>query len=298
MLSKSARHIDTDNRKSWFAELRRFSRIFFARKIVLFGTIIVVGFIFMAIFAPILAPHDPYEVNLARILEPPSKEYLFGTDPAGRDLLSRIIYGSRISLMVGVVAIGLASIIGFAMGLAAGYFGGNTNRIIMRFTDALMSLPGVMLALIIAALLGSGLKNIMLAIAIAMVPGSCRLMCGQALTVKEADYVMAERALGSSNLRILLGHVLPNCFPPLIVLMTMEMGGAILAEAGLSFLGIGIEPPLAAWGSMVSNGRQYLASNPIISLIPGFAVMLVVFAFNMVGDGLRDTLDPRLRGIL
>jgi peptide/nickel transport system permease protein len=298
MSNKSTSYIEVGNRKSWFDELRHFSRIFFGRKIVLFGTVIVIAFIFMAIFAPWLAPHDPYEVNLAQTLKPPSKEYLLGTDPAGRDLLSRIIYGSRISLMVGVVAIVLASIVGFAMGLAAGYFGGNTNRIIMRFTDALMSLPGVMLALIIAALLGSGLKNIMLAIAIAMVPGSCRLMCGQALTVREADYIVALRALGGSNLRIILRHVLPNCFPPLIVLMTMEMGGAILAEAGLSFLGIGIEPPLAAWGSMVSSGRQYLASNPIISLAPGLAVMLIVFAFNMVGDGLRDTLDPRLRGIL
>lgn len=280
------------------SEFRRFISVFFNRKIVLFGTIVVIAFIIMAIFAPWLAPHDPYEVDLSQALHSPSTKYLLGTDAAGRDMLSRIIYGTRISLMVGVVAIVISAVIGFAMGLTAGYFGGNTFRIIMRFNDSLMAIPQVLIALVIAALLGGGLKNVMLAIGIGMVPGSCRLMCGQALAVKQTDYVLAGRVLGSNNLHIMLRHVLPNCFPPLIVLMTMEMGLAILAEAGLSFLGIGIEPPLAAWGSMISSGRQYLATNPLISLGPGFAVMLVVFSFNMIGDGLRDALDPRLKGVI
>jgi ABC-type dipeptide/oligopeptide/nickel transport system permease subunit len=168
----------------------------------------------------------------------------------------------------------------------------------MRLVDALMSFPMILLALVIASVLGGGLKNVMVALGIGLVPGYARLMCGQVLIIKENDYVIAGRSIGASNLRIMLAHILPNSFPPLIVLMTMMMGMAILAEAGLSFLGIGIEPPGATWGAMVSDGYKYLLTNPMLSFAPGLAVMFVVYAFNMVGDGLRDALDPRLRGTL
>jgi ABC-type dipeptide/oligopeptide/nickel transport system permease subunit len=197
-----------------------------------------------------------------------------------------------------VIAVGIAASIGMSMGLIAGYFGGWAYTIIMRFIDALMAFPMLLLALVIAALLGGGIKNVMIAVGIALIPGYARLMCGQVLSVKENDYILAEHCIGASNLRIMTHHFVPNCFPPLIVLITMMMGTTILAEAGLSFLGVGIKPPTPAWGGMVNDGYKYLLSRPLLSFAPGFAIMLVVLGFNMVGDGLRDALDPRLRGTL
>lgn len=277
---------------------KRFSRIFFSRGVVIFGLIVILILIVTAIFAPLIAPYDPYKQDLDNILSTPNSEHLLGTDSLGRDTLSRIIYGSRSSLLVGVVAIFLAAAIGMLLGLIAGYFGGVTNMAIMRFIDALMTIPMILLALTIGALLGGGLKNVIFALGISMIPPYARLMCAQALSIKQNDYVIAGRAIGAKNSRIMLRHVAPNCFPPLIVLMTMMMGSAILAEAGLSFLGIGINPPGAAWGAMVNEGYRYLLTVPVLSFAPGLAIMLVVFAFNMVGDGLRDALDPRLRGTL
>ena len=200
--------------------------------------------------------------------------------------------------MVGVIAVGISASVGITLGLIAGYFGGWIYVIIMRFIDALMSFPMILLALVIAAILGSGLKNVMIAVGVALTPGYARMMCGMVLSTKESDYITASHAVGASNLRVMLRHLLPNCFPPLLVLITMLMGRAILAEAGLSFLGIGIEVPGAAWGSMVSDGYRYLLDNPVLSIAPGVAIILVVFSFNMLGDGLRDALDPRLRGTL
>ena len=277
---------------------RRFIRVFFSRGVVAFGLIVIMALILTAVCAPYIAPYDPYQQNLDNILSKPNSKHLLGTDTLGRDTLSRIIYGSRTSLLVGVVAIFIAAALGMLLGLMAGYFGGITNMLIMRFIDALMTFPMILLALTIAAILGGGLQNIILALGVSLIPPYARLMCAQALSIKQNDYVMAGHAMGAKNSRIMLRHVAPNCFPPLIVLMTMMMGSAILAEAGLSFLGIGITPPGAAWGAMVSEGYRYLLSNPVLSFAPGLAIMLVVFAFNMVGDGLRDALDPRLRGSL
>ncbi len=282
--------------KAGISAFKRFRRVFFGRKIVIFGLIIILLLIIAAIFAPFLAPYDPYKQDLDSILIQPSREHILGTDALGRDTLSRVIYGAQVSLIVGITAIIMAGTIGMALGLIAGYFGRMTYAVIMRCVDALMSLPMMVLVLVIAAMLGGGLKNVVVALGVSGVAMYARMMCGQTLSIRENDYIVVSRAMGASNLRIMMRHLLPNCFPPMIVLMTMQMGTMILAEAGLSFLGVGVEPPKAAWGAMVTDGYRYLFSNPILSFAPGLAVMLVVFAFNMVGDGLRDALDPRLRG--
>jgi peptide/nickel transport system permease protein len=279
-------------------EFRRFYRVFLNRGLVVFGLVFVVAFLLTAAFSPWLAPYDPYEQHLDNLLQPPSWQHWLGTDTLGRDTLSRIIFASRTTLMVGVIALGIAAVVGMIVGLIAGYFGGWVQAVIMRIMDALMAFPMILLALIIASLLGGGLVNVMIALGIALVPGYARLMCGQALSIKENDYVLAGQSMGASSLRIMLRHVFPNCLPPLIVMITMMMGMTVLAEAGLSYLGIGIEAPAAAWGGMINDGYSRITTNPILSFAPGIAIMLVVFAFNMVGDGLRDALDPRLRGTI
>lgn len=280
------------------SEARRIIKVMFSRWLVVFGSVIILALIVAAIFAPLIAPYDPIQQDLSIALQQPSSEHLLGTDWLGRDVLSRIIYGTRISIMVGLIAVGIACIIGMSLGLVAGYFGRLTNNIIMRIIDAMMSLPPLVLALAISAALGGGLRNVMISLGIAMVPIYCRLMCGQVLTVKTNDYITAANVIGTNDFKMMLRHILPNSFPPLLVLITLNFGQAILAEAGLSFLGIGISPPTAAWGSMVSEGYKYLFNNPILSFAPGIAIVLVVLSFNMVGDGLRDALDPRLRGII
>ncbi len=280
------------------SEFRRVVRVFFGRKLAVLGLAFIVLLILVAIFAPWLAPHDPFTQDIKNTLAQPSLSHPLGTDELGRDLLSRIIYGSRISLLIGIGAVGSATIIGQALGLIAAYSGGKVFTVIMRAIDSLMSIPPLLLFIIIAGSLGGGIRNVILALAIGMIPVHCRLMCGQALSIKQNDYVMAGRAVGASDLRIMLRHIFPNAFPPLLVVITMDLGTAILAEASLSFLGVGIEAPTPAWGSMVNEGRSFLLTNPIISIAPGLAIMLVVVGFNMMGDGLRDALDPRLRGTL
>lgn len=280
------------------SEARRIFRVMFNRWVVVLGAVIVLMLIIVAAFAPWIASHNPIEQDLSKTLQQPSAEYLLGTDSFGRDLLSRIIYGAEVSLWIGVVAVSIACVIGTILGLAAAYFGGWTNNVIMRVIDALMALPPVALALAFAAVLGGGLKNVMISVGIAMVPTYCRLMFGQVLSIKESDYITAAVVSGAGDGRIMLRHLLPNSFPPLLVLITLNMGQAILTEASLSFLGVGITPPAPSWGAMVNDGYQYLLSNPLLSFAPGIAIMLVVFSFNLVGDGLRDALDPRLRGTL
>jgi len=299
---RSEDNINKDNQETEISppkkEFRRIMKVMFNRWVVVFGITIIFIFILLAMLGRYIAPHDPYEQNLNNILSPSCREHLLGTDALGRDILSRIIYGTSISLIIGVIAISIASTIGMGLGLIAGFFGGWVNHIIMRFIDAFMAIPPIALALAIAAVLGGGLKNVMIAIGIAMVPSYCRLMCSQVLSIKESDYILAAYASGASKMRIMLRHLLPNSFPPMLVLITLNIGNAILIEAGLSFLGIGITPPHPTWGSMVSDGYRYLLVSPIISFAPGIAIILVVLSFNMVGDGLRDALDPRLRGTL
>ena len=299
MLKRNQRDISADQgAQSLVDTSQRFRRVFFGRSVVVFGFCVVVLSIITAIFAPLITPYDPIAQNLDNVMAKPSLEHWLGTDTVGRDTLSRIIYGSRTSLTVGIVALGLAATIGMSLGLVAGYFGGIVHAVIMRSMDALMTVPMILLALTVSAVLGGGLTNVIIALGVALVPTYARLMCGQAMTIKQNDYVLAQRSLGAGDLRTMLRHVAPNCFPPLIVMMTMQIGITILAEAGLSFLGIGVNPPTAAWGAMVSEGYRFLTINPLLSFAPGLAIMFVVFAFNMIGDGLRDALDPRLRGTL
>jgi peptide/nickel transport system permease protein len=279
-------------------EFRRFLKVFLGRPIVIFGTIIIIILLVCAAFPGWIAPQDPLKQNLKSVLLQPNSEHLLGTDALGRDLLSRIIFGARTAVLVGIVALGIAAVSGMILGLIAGYFGGITYAIIMRFIDALMAFPVLLLALAIAALLGGGLLNVMIAIGVGMMSGYARVMCGQAISVRENDYILAARSSGASSIRIMFRHVLPNCLPPMIVLMTMMIGMTILFEAGLSFLGIGIKEPTVAWDSLINDGYKYLLIHPLLSVAPGIAIIVVVYAFNMVGDGMRDAIDPRLRGTL
>jgi ABC-type dipeptide/oligopeptide/nickel transport system permease subunit len=280
------------------SEFLRFFKVFFSRGVVVFGIIIILLFIIAAIFSPWLAPYDPNKIDMNNALLQPGKAHWLGTDALGRDTLSRSIYGTQTSLLIGLFVVILGSVVGMALGLVAGYFGGWTYTIVMRLIDTLMAFPMLILALLVASLLGGGIRNVIMALAFAMIPAYARLMCGQVMSVKENDYILAGRSMGASHIRLMLRHLAPNCFPPLIVMMTMMLGTTILAEAGLSFLGIGVQPPVATWGNMVNDGRVYLLTNPMLSFAPGLAIMLVVYAFNMVGDGLRDALDPQLRGVL
>ena len=280
------------------SERRRFFRILFQRKLVMFGVGVLVILVLVAIFAPLIANHDPYLNDMSKSLLPPSSEYWLGTDNLGRDTFSRLVYGARTALIVGFGTVAVAAAAGMILGLMAGYLGGATNTVIMRIMDALMGFPMLVLALLLAAVLGGGLQNVIIALAIATLPGYTRLMCGETLSVKENDYIMAQRAMGGKNLRTMAKHILPNAFQPTLVLITAMLGNVILAEAALSFLGIGIQPPGVAWGSMAADGYRFLESHPQLSFAPAIAIMVVVFAFNMVGDGLRDALDPKLRGVL
>jgi ABC-type dipeptide/oligopeptide/nickel transport system permease subunit len=279
-------------------ERKRFLKIFFHRKTVAIGFGIFVAMLLLAVFAPLIAPYDPYVQDLGNVLTGPAPNHLLGTDALGRDLLSRVIFGSRVAILVGMVCVVVSALIGVTIGLVAGFSSQAVNSVIMRITDAIMAIPGLILILLIVAVFGSNILAIILAVSLGMFPGYIRLVNGQVLSVRQNDYVLAELAMGAKHSRIILTHILPNVFSPLIVQMSMMLGGAIMSEAMLSFLGLGLAPPIAAWGRMCFDGQKYLSMRPLLSLAPGFMIMLLVFSVNMVGDGLRDALDPRLRGTL
>jgi ABC-type dipeptide/oligopeptide/nickel transport system permease subunit len=280
------------------SELRRVIRVFFSRKIAVVGLVLIVLLIITAIFAPWLAPYPPNDIDMSQTLAKPSAEHWLGTDNLGRDVLSRVIYGARTSLIIAVGATAMSVILGEILGLIAAYFGGIVFQIIMRLIDALMAVPMLLVALIMASLLGGGVKNVILALGVGMLSVHARMMCAQALSVKQNDYILAAKAMGMSDLRMMIQEIVPNAFPALVVVATVGLGAVILAEAGLSFLGVGVMPPYPAWGKMISDGYKYILSNPALAFSPGIAIMLVVFGFNMMGDGLRDALDPRLRGVI
>jgi len=279
-------------------KMRRFTRVLFARKTIVVCIFILLIMIIFAIFAPIIAPYDPYEQDLTRSLETMSATHLFGTDMLGRDVFSRIVYGTRVSISVGLVSVAIAGSIGMLIGVIAGVAGGIVDTIIMRIVDAMLAMPLIILAMFLGAIVGQGVGNVMLAVGIGMMPSYARLIRGQVLTIREMDYVTAGTICGASKIRNAVTHIVPNCFSPMLVLMTMNLGGAILAEANLSFLGLGVTPPTASWGAMVSDGFMFLNRSPVIAIAPGIFVLLIVLCANLVGDAIRDALDPRLRGTL
>jgi len=259
------------------------------------GLLVVAVLIFTAIFAPFLAPYNPYIVSLADRLQPPGGAHLLGTDELGRDVLSRLIYGARVALWVGIVTVVLAGLIGVTGGLVAGYLGGRWDAIIMRVVDVFLAFPVIILAIAIVAVRGPGLTNVLVALALVYWTSYARVSRSTVLLLREEEYTWAARTLGASSPRIMLRHLLPNAIAPLVVLASLGMGNAILAEAALSFLGLGIQPPEASWGSMLNSGVQFLRDSSYLSTFPGLAIFITVLGFNLLGDGLRDALDPRMR---
>jgi peptide/nickel transport system permease protein len=264
-------------------------------KFALLGGLIAGLVIFAAIFAPLIAPYDPVEQDILSLLQGPTREHPLGTDELGRDTLSRVIYGSRVSLMVGIIAVGISLFIGTALGLIAGYGRGLIDTVIMQVMDGLLAFPALVLALAITAMLGPSLNNAMIAIGITGIPAFARLVRGQVLALRDLEYVQAARALGASHNQIVMKHILPNTTAPIIVQASIAIPAAILAEAGLSFLGLGIQPPTPSWGAMLNTARGYIQMTPWLAIVPGVAIFITVLAFNFLGDALRDTLDPRLR---
>ena len=257
----------------------------------------VVGLmIFLALTADFLTPYDPNYQDYAQLRQAPSLDHPFGTDQVGRDVYSRVIYGTRISLLVGVIAVGIGMTAGVMIGLVAGLYGGWVDEILMRVMDAIYAFPALVLALAITAALGTGIVNIMIAIGVVYMPSYARLVRGQVLSVRERDFVIAAQLLGARPLRLMFLHIWPNVTAPIIVQASLNVSTAILTEASLSFLGLGVRPPTPSWGSSLQGGYQYLSSAPWLSIYPGLAIFIAVLAFNLFGDGLRQLLDPRLRG--
>lgn len=260
---------------------------------VVISVVILAAFLFMALFAGFIAPHDPEEANLEDRLQEPSWKYPLGTDHLGRCILSRVLFGARISLSVGLLVVSTSLMFGMAVGTISGYYGGLLDEIVMRIVDTFLAFPGLLLALGISGLFGAGFTNMVLALIIVEWTSYARLARSSVIGIKEHDYVTASRGLGAKDSHIIIHHIIPNIISPLIVMATIGMGYAILASAGLSFLGFGVQPPTPEWGSMLTDGRTYIRSAPFIMVFPGLAIMAAVLAFNYLGDGLRDMLDPR-----
>ncbi len=275
--------------------MNRALRKLLRRRGALFGAAIIAGFIALALLAAFIAPQDPIATSWGAIRKPPSAEHWFGTDEIGRDVLSRVIWGTRASLLAGVVAVSISLLLGVPLGLAAGFIGGWVDALISRLTDAFLACPFLILAIALAAFLGPSLSNAMIAIGVSATPIFVRLTRAQVLNVKVEDYIEAARAVGNPPWRIALRHVLPNIVAPLIVQATLAIAGAVIAEASLSFLGLGQQPPAPSWGSMLNTAKNYVDSAPWMAIWPGLSIFLLVLAFNLLGDGLRDALDPRQR---
>lgn len=281
------------------SKFQNFSRTFFSRGTVVYiSTAIILVFVLCAIFAPLLTQYDPNEIDLISSLAEPSSTHLLGCDLHGRDVFARILFGARVSLLSSVLSCVLGAVVGMLLGLIAGYCEGVIGTIIMRYVDLQLAIPPLLFTIIIGMIAGHSLMGLVIAISFGMLPGFIRLMYGLVLSVKENDYIVVLRFANIPTWKIILRHLLPNTFPSMIVMFTMNLGGAIMLESTLSFLGIGIEAPTASWGSMVSDGYQYIFNRPFLAFVPGICITLTVIAFNIVGDSLRDALDPRLKGKL
>jgi peptide/nickel transport system permease protein len=272
-----------------------FWKRFRKNKLALLGGFIVILLFFTAILAPWLSPHDPGRIDIRRVLQAPTPEHLFGTDPLGRDVLSRMIWGSRISLMVGFVAVGISSLIGIFLGALAGYYGRWVDNLIMRFVDIMLCFPTFFLILAVIALLEPSIWNIMIVIGITSWMGVARLVRAEFLSLKKRDFTLAEVALGAKDFRIIFGHILPNALAPVLVAATLGVAGAILTESALSFLGIGVQPPTPSWGNILTAGKDNIEIAWWLSLYPGLAILITVLGYNLLGEGIRDAIDPRLK---
>lgn len=275
-------------RAAWWRELG-------GRVEVVAGLVILAALAAGALAAPALAPYGPAEIDLAGASAPPSARHWLGQDQVGRDILTRVMYGARLSLLVGLIAVAIGLGIGGPVGLVAGYAGGLVDLLVMRIIDVMMAFPSILLAILVVAVLGPGLENAMIAVGISAVPLFARLMRAAVLAVKDIEYVVAARALGQSTAWIVARHVTPNCLAPLVVQATLRTGTAILTAASLSFLGLGVQPPIPEWGAMVAEGRTYITTAPHITIFPGLAIVVAVLGFNILGDALNDRLNPRLR---
>ena len=295
MLQVQASAPVSDPAEQAYSPVADFWRRLRKNKLAMVSLVFLVALTFVAVFAPLVAPYDPYFGDMPKALSTPSSEHLLGNDELGRDILSRIIYGARISLRVGLIAVGIALSVGMVVGSLAGYYGGRIDIIIMRFMDIMLAFPSILLAIALMAVLGRGVENAIIAIGIVSIPEYARIVRGSVLSVKENEYVQAARAIGNNDLQIIFKHILPNVMAPIIVRATLGISTAILETSALGFLGLGVAPPFAEWGTMLGSGRGYLFNAPHLVFFPGIAITLTVMAFNLLGDGLRDALDPRLR---
>lgn len=291
LIDKQAVSINKKRRSQWLEVWRRLKK----NKAAMAGLFIISLLVFAAIFADFIAPEGFDDQDLYRRFIPPGSNHFLGTDHLGRDIFSRIIYGSRISLQVGFIAVGIAAVTGGTLGAIAGYYGGKLDNTIMRLMDVLLAIPSILLAISIVAALGPGLVNVMIAVGIASIPSYARIVRASVLTIKDQEFVEAAKAIGANDFRIITKHILPNAMAPIIVQATLGVANAILSAAGLSFIGLGIQPPNPEWGAMLSAGRHYIRDYWHIATFPGLAIMLTIFSLNLFGDGLRDALDPRLK---
>lgn len=284
--------VEKKKKKSKFSEVWRRLR---KNKAAMISLFVIIGVILVALLAPLLAQYSYDAQDYTKSFAPPSREHLLGTDRLGRDILSRLIWGARQSLQLGVLATSIAAIVGITIGAIAGYYGGWTDTLLMRGLDIYQSIPMFLMCVTLAAVMGPSLKNAIIAIGIAMIPGPARLMRASILTVREQEYIEAAKTINARSPRIILKHIIPNAIAPMIVSITMSIGNNILAGAGLSFLGLGAQPPIPEWGAMVSEARNIIRDHGTLALYPGICIMITVLAFNLLGDGLRDALDPRLK---
>ncbi len=266
-------------------------------KLAIASFILLVILALVAIFAPLIAPYDPYAQDLTRLNEPPSADHWFGIDDIGRDIFSRVVYGTQISMLVGVVCEAICVPIGVILGALAGYFGGWVDSIISRIIEIFASFPMILFAIAIMFILGPGVMNVFIAIGVIGWTGLARMIRGQIMQLKEKEFIEAARASGASNMKIIFRHLIPNCLSTIIVVITLDIPGDIMLESTLSFVGLGVQPPTPSWGSMISEGRKFIRQNVWYSFFPGLAIMLVVLAFNTLGDGVRDALDPKLKNL-
>jgi peptide/nickel transport system permease protein len=277
--------------------IQEFWGYFLRNRLAVVGFGIVIGLLVVALLASFLAPQDPTHQSLPDKRAKPGGKFILGADEFGRDILSRLIYGTRAALLVGTVSVAIALLFGTILGTTSGFFGGMVDNLIMRILDILLAFPYLLLAIAVVSAIGPGLLNTTIAVGIWAIPGFARIIRASVITIKKADYIQAARAIGASNTRIMLRHILPNFISPVVVYSTLYMANAILIEAALSFLGLGVQPPTPSWGLMVSSGRDFLLSAPHIATLPGIAIMITVLGFNLLGDGLRDSLDPKLRNL-